>query len=239
MNINKKRELAQFLGMLLGDGGISIHKSPGKRGKDYELYFVQKTLEPVKLFKKLLQNIFKVEGKIERRKDGMFRLRIRSNKKLVEFLRNNMKKFLEMIKNDLELSREFLKAFYGCEGSFHFGKKSLYIEIANKNKEIMKIVENTLQQLKINYITYERNGVYYVRILRVSDIKKFIREIGTLNVFRISRGMFKGKKKSDIFDLFMNSRTHSANCPSSQPSGLGVRLLLETAEVEPRVREGG
>ena len=207
----EKKLLAHFLGMLLGDGGISIHKTAGKRGKDYEIYFVQKHKEAVIYFSFLVDKLFDIKGKVEQRKDGIFRYRIRSNKKFENYLRNNIKKFLGMIEENMELSIEFLRAFYGCEGSFHWENTKGYIEITNKNTEIIELISRILKRLNIHHNTYVWDNAYHLRIFRFKDIEKFIKRVGTLDVFVISRGKFKEMRKSDVFQLFLNSRTLSVN----------------------------
>lgn len=61
-----KTLLTIFTAMILSDGGVSVHGGRGKRGKDYEVYFIQKYKEPVMYFKHVTETLFGIPVKRER-----------------------------------------------------------------------------------------------------------------------------------------------------------------------------
>ncbi len=196
----KKKLFAQFYSMLMTDGGISKYR--GTTGNDYEIYFIQKYKEPAIHFAYLLNELFNTDAKIEQRKDGVYRARVRSNKKLFDLLaatlggiRKETRHVPAFIKTDKALSREFLKVVFGCEGSINYdNKRGIKIELACKPKPFKEAIYQMLKHHGISSNIYKNS----VMIRRKDSTRKFIQEIGTLECFFVGRGRYTGVRKTKL-----------------------------------------
>lgn len=194
-----EKELTPLVAMIMTDGGIS------KSGKEYEIYFIQKYIEPCLYFKELIEKPFGISVKVDQRKDGRFRARIRSKElfqylsTLVKGVRKEDRIIPDFIMEDPELGKEFLKIAFGSEGSACYDKKrySVKIEIACKPQKFKEQLQELLSKQEISSRIYETS----VQVRRKESVIRFIREIGTVDCFKVGRGKFDGMKKVDLLRL--------------------------------------
>ncbi|MBI2631918.1 hypothetical protein HYW75_02860 [Candidatus Pacearchaeota archaeon] len=172
--MNKKEKLALFLGMLSGDGCLSI-KHNGEGYKDYPIQFWNTEKDKVILFDNLLYELFGVYGSITSRQRQNRKIIwefVKYSKKIVEKIkslgfpegvkRDNLR-ILSIIKNGSE--KEKLAFIYGViitDGSigdrkilFHSGSKlfleDLSILISNFIGNIKPIKEYTQKEIYKSY----------------------------------------------------------------------------------------
>lgn len=195
--LHSKSELTHLIAMIMTDGGMS------KASRDYEIYFVQKYIEPCLYFKELVEKLFKISVKVKQRKDEKFIARIRSHKQFFEYLQSIVKGIRkedriipDFIMKDSEFGREFLKVAFGSEGSACYDKKrySIKIEIACKPKRFKEQIQELLEKQGISSKIYETS----VQVRRKDSVIKFVKEIGTLDCFRVGRGKYEGMGKIDL-----------------------------------------
>jgi hypothetical protein len=107
--MNKKERLALFLGMLCGDGCLSIsHDERGQRC--YSIYFYNTTRDIILLFRTLLKQLFDIDGKITSRvRKG--RVKMRELQKYSKTTVSNLKSlgFPEGVKIDVLRVPEIIK----------------------------------------------------------------------------------------------------------------------------------
>jgi DNA-binding transcriptional regulator WhiA len=204
------KKLTHLLAMIMSDGGIS------KERNGYEIYFIQKYIEPCMYFKNLLEDLFGVSVSIKKRNDGTFIARVK-NREIFNYLQSligGIKKeeriIPDFIINNEELGKEFLKVFFGCEGSACYDKKRdcIKIEIACKSLELKLQLQKLLEKHGISSKIYENS----LQIRRKDSVIKFIRNVGTLDCFNVGRGKFKGWKKVDLLRFLIKMyRNPSSN----------------------------
>lgn len=132
----------------------------------------------------------------------MYRGRIRSKKELVEFvlkLLKGKKEIPDFITSNRELSKIFLRIFFGAEGSISIDRKYPKIEISTTTKKLQEQLQQMLLSLGIRSRIYS-NGIH---IREKESVKRFIKEIGVAPVFRIGRGKFAGMKKVDVLNFYL------------------------------------
>ena len=206
LNIEKCIEdirLTQLIAMLITDGGISVF---GKNGKHYNIFFVQKYKEPVSLFSELIKQIFGLQVAIRERKnsnykwyEGRFNSKLVANQLFQIFGTENKlagnKRIPDFVMNNKRLAREFLRVLYGAEGCIYRkdGNK-IAIEIACKPPDLKLSYKKLLNLFDIESRIYSTK----ISILKKSSVEKFIREIGTLDCFKVVRGNKSGERKPKI-----------------------------------------
>lgn len=157
--MNKKEKLALFLGMLSGDGCLSIAHS-GEGYRDYPIQFYNTDKSKVILFNDLLFDLFGLEGKIGSRKRAENRKRIwdikRYSKKTVEKLKKlgfpegvkrEALRVLEIIKMGVKQQKlHFIHGVLITDGSvnnerilFHSGSKLFLEDMSKLIAEFIKI----------------------------------------------------------------------------------------------------
>jgi hypothetical protein len=65
MNLQEKdqrKKLTHLIAMIMTDGGLS------KSSRDYEIYFVQKYIEPCMYFKELVESLFSIRVEVKQKK---------------------------------------------------------------------------------------------------------------------------------------------------------------------------
>ena len=174
--MNKEEKLALFLGMLSGDGCLSI-KHNGEGYRNYPIQFCNTNKTIVELFNKIFFELFEIEGKISSRK--------RENRKEIwEFLKHSrniveeLKKmgFPEGVKRDIlrvpqqiingsdNQKKYFMQGLMITDGSFkkyggmrfHLGSKKFLEDISVMLKSLInehKPVKEYVQKEK--YLSYQ------------------------------------------------------------------------------------
>lgn len=178
------KDLAEFFGIMLGDGHIShfqVIVSLGNKEEEYAKY--------VKL---LIEKIFKTNVKISLRGDGyrdvylgsveitswLFRQGLVSNKvksqvdvPLWIFSKNN---FME----------SFLKGFFDTDGSVYKLRYGIQMSFCNRSLPILKSLQLMLKKLEYNPSRISSFNMY---LTRRGDIKRFFEKIKPSNPKHVDR----------------------------------------------------
>lgn len=193
-------KLAEFVGILLGDGNIFVKKYSSKHvvyqvricgdknnEKDYMLYFVRS----------LIIELFKLVPKVKFHKNSAIYICINS-KPLVEFLKKIGLKSGNKITNCITIpfwikcKKSYLQAcirgLIDTDGSvFRLSNKNpnyIRISFKNRNKKLLKDVKVALTKLGFS----PSKIIYFnIFITRQSDVKKYVKEIGFKNPKHISK----------------------------------------------------
>ncbi|MBI4983097.1 hypothetical protein HZC32_00430 [Candidatus Woesearchaeota archaeon] len=210
------KRLAQLIAMTLTDGGISVY---GKNGKHYEIFFVQKYPDPIKLFSDIIKQLFGLQVTIRKRVykentwySGHLTSKLVVNQ-LLKLLKTNgkltrNKKVPRFIFEEKYLAREFLRILYGSEGCVYIKEdRKPVIEIGCKPINLKKSYRRLLQLFDIECKIYPTK----LSILKKSSVKRFVKEIGSLNCFRVVRGKHCGEKKVKVLK---NTLSVLQNSPS-------------------------
>ena len=195
--------LAEFIGIVLGDGGISkyqititLHKHDDK---DYAKY-VKKTIE----------TLFSVPAKtVNRTDENVVQLTI-SRIRVVNFLRsmeiNIGSKVRQQtavpgwITRNPSFARACVRGLFDTDGCFyvdrHLKNDALYLNgglsFSNRSLPILRFFKESLEKLGFHPTD---NGQYTIFLRRVNEIVRYFKEVGTRNV-----------KYQHRFDEFMKSK---------------------------------
>ena len=191
------KELAEFYGIMLGDGNshrTSFYNSQiDKRGtymirivgdsrhdKDYLINYV----------KPLMENLFGLVVKNGKFKESNAMFLVAYSKRLIEFLELKEFKPGDKIKNKLGIpnwikeneiySKACLRGLYDTDGSVYrlTGQNSHQICFTNYNLRLMKEVRDSLLKLGINCSKISNKDIY---ITKKSELRKFLKLIGFNN----------------------------------------------------------
>lgn len=202
-------ELAEFIGIILGDGCISRYYKPGKCAyaavriaghaeKDYDYL--------VNYVKPLIEKLFDIKVSVKRHSDLNKKTiyLIIYGIKLIDFLKEMGLKSGNKIQNQTTIPKwifsddEYLKAcvrgLYDTDGSLYellpHWPGLFQLNFDNYNITLLKDMRKALIQLDFHpskiHGTKTKNGTK-VDITRKAEIKKFYKEIGTSNLRRIKQ----------------------------------------------------
>ena len=198
------KELAEFLGILYGDGYMNKYKDyhylieiAGHSEKDFDYHD--------NYLKKLIEMLFNIKPNFRLRKKQKTLYTQINSKDIFLFLESagmirGKKKILIIpfwIKNNLEYSKAFIKGLYDTDGSLILRKRGQNsISLGLKDKELIFDVKSFLEGL--GYFVcyhkekrYDKRGFestnYKIRINRKKLIKRFIEEIGSSNPYKLGR----------------------------------------------------
>lgn len=202
---NLSKELAEFFGIMLGDGNSyknQFYKSrKDKRGvymirivgdSRYDYKYLIKYVKPLieKLFEiKVKSGFFKPKENFKNSKNAMFLLV--HGRELINFLENKGFKPGNKIKNKLEIplwikrNDKFLKSclrgLYDTDGGvYKLNNQNTYqIVFTNFNQKLLKNVRNSLLSLGITPSKITKGNKIY--ITKKSELRKFLKQIGLRN----------------------------------------------------------
>ena len=186
--------MAEFLGVLIGDGCISRFISGGKvkfevafTGNPSELSYYRNFLKP------LIEGRFPIKGQLRIRDDNTVRLHFRSKRLAVYFLSMGLplgKKRDASIPPCIRgrsLITAFVRGFYHAEGSiyFRYSKKYAYharkydylqvVQFRCKLRTLMRQLHAAVKDLGIKPTRLsEKEGVYTFRIASQIEIRRFL-----------------------------------------------------------------
>ena len=191
-------QLAEALGMLLGDGCISRYVSMGRTryevaftGNPSEMMYYRRFLKPA------LERRFSVHGRLWLRDDGTVRLHFKSVRMASYLLSLNVPLGKRSdaalplgISGNNNLLISFIRGLYHAEGSYYHryskkygGHKRVYhqemvIQVRMKLRTLMKQVHDALKSLGLfpTRLT-AKAGVFTFRITDQHEIEKFFRLI--------------------------------------------------------------
>jgi len=198
---DNKENLAEFIGIILGDGNIGFYKKGSKVGvyqvkiagdyikdKEYHLNYI----------KPLCESLFNLNVGENINPEHGERFLFLSSKELVEFLVNLGLKPGNKIENnisvpswilkDRNLLKYCLRGLIDTDGSvFRMSKKDpclIRISFCNHNVRLLSDVRNAFVDLGFHPSKIIQNNVY---LSRKSDIEKYLREIGFSNWKHVKR----------------------------------------------------
>ena len=185
-------DLAEFFGIMLGDGHISHFQIVVSLGNKEEKY-----AEHVRL---LIKKIFKVSAKISIRNTGYRDVYIGSvdltswlfKKGLVS---NKVKSQVDIpswIFSKDKYMKSFLRGFFDTDGSVYKLKYGIQISFCNRSLPILKSLQLMLKRLRYNPSSI---SLYNLYLTRRKDIKRFFEEISPSNNKHIDRYL---KIESDL-----------------------------------------
>jgi len=181
-------QLAEFLGFLTADGGISIEK-----GGTHRVVYTQANSHLIRLYKKSLKELFGITQFIEKRsgsdpKNRAFDIIIGS-KHLKEFLaylgmdswRSPQKEIPRAIREaPKEMVAAYLRAIFDNDG--YVGEKSIEFCISSKKLafqvHLMLLNFGIVSSLSIKKVKNYSQNEYYRLSIFGEEVRKFIREIG-------------------------------------------------------------
>ena len=189
--------MAEFLGMLIGDGCISRFVSEGKEkfeiaftGNPSELNYYANFLKP------LIEGLFPIKGRLRIRRDNTIRLHFRSKRLAQYFLSLGLplgKKRDASIPNQVkgrELVKSFIRGFYHAEGSIYFRYSKQYPYHARMYDNLLVVqfrckLRTLMMQLREAVIGLgivptrmgEKDGVYTFRLTNQVQIQKFLQVV--------------------------------------------------------------
>ena len=198
----KCKELAELIGIILGDGNIHSYK----KGKKIRVYSVRiaghiemDKKYHLKYIKPLFQELFDIKANINLHKRNNERFIVVYSRNLVEYFNNlglksgdkikNKNTFPEWIFKNNEFLKACLRGLIDTDGSvFRMSKKDpnlIRISFTNYNQTLLKDTRNGFIQLGFNPSKITHNNKIYLS--RKQDIVRYINEIGFSNNKHIIR----------------------------------------------------
>lgn len=190
---NKRSDsLAEFFGIMLGDGKLSPNQilvTLGDKENEYVLYVKHK-----------MNAIFKTEVGVSVRKMGYKDVYI-SSVKLSRWLKNEGLVFNKVksqvdapswIFNKNSYCKSFVRGFFDTDGSVYKIRNGIQISLTNKSIPLLKSLQNMLIKLEYNV---SHVSCYKIYITREKDIKRFFKEIKPANIKHMDRYNFFKKER--------------------------------------------
>jgi signal recognition particle subunit SRP54 len=203
-------DFAEFLGYLMGDGHI---------GKNY-IQIVNEDKEIIERIILLSKQLFNISPEVKRdlRTNKMYSIRL-SSKTLIEILKVfnlnpgkkgiNLEIPVEILKSNNEVIRNFIKAYFDCDGSP--SKNSRQIELTSESKPLIYQMSSLLRRFSIlsSISSKEVKGKNYSRLtISGRPSEKFAEKIGSaikhkqknLKKFELY-GKIQGNGRGDMIPL--------------------------------------
>ena len=190
---NRKSDiLAEFFGIMLGDGKLSPNQilvTLGNKENDYVLYVKNK-----------METIFKTGVNVSTRKMGYKDVYI-SSVKLSKWLKdeglvyNKVKSQVDTpswIFSKNSYCESFIRGFFDTDGSVYKLKNGIQISLTNRSIPLLKSLQNMLIKLEYNVSNI---SCYKIYITREKDINRFFKEIKPANTKHIGRYNFFKKER--------------------------------------------
>ncbi len=172
-------ELAEFFGIMLGDGCISPTQVMVTLGN--------KELDYVKYVSKLITKIFKITPRIYIRKRGYYVVSFGSTKAVIWLINNNlvMNKVKKQVKAPewvLEkkvFEQNLLKGLFDTDGSVYRVRFGVQLSFSNRSLPLLKDVFNSLTLLNYHPSKISRSQVY---LTRKKQVLRFFKDINPANI---------------------------------------------------------
>ncbi len=174
----KSVELAEFLGIMLGDGHISHFQTIVTLGTK-ELAYVQ-------YVQALMQSLFKVSATISIKKSGYRDVYIGSTL-ITKWLRDQglvsnkvatQVGVPKWIMSNKKYMRAFARGFFDTDGSVYALRFGIQISLTNKSAPLLLALQDMLR--KLGYQVSEASA-YRVYITKREDVKRFFKEVAPAN----------------------------------------------------------
>lgn len=179
------KELAEFFGILLGDGGVTkyfvriyLNRKADKGYPKRLMILIRKIFPKIKVTRS------------DREKRGTEEIQISSVdvcRYLWEIGFDPKSRIIPLwIVNDIEFTKATIRGLFDTEGSigvkFYHGRKGVRVykqlTVTNKNKNILRFLEQGLRDLGYRPTKNSEKNIY---ISNRKDVEKYFREIGTRN----------------------------------------------------------
>ena len=192
---NKSSELAEFIGIVLGDGGM-----PGNHQVRVSFNY-QTDFKYAEYIRDLVKNLFSIDCFIGKRKNSNGADVVVSSSNLIDYLiaqgmttGHKVKNQVDApawVKENLEYRIACVRGLIDTDGGVYLhqykvgGKNYKYLKLCftNCSRPILKFVLNTLHLLKIK--AYETG--WHISIQSKSGVKQYFKEIGSHNPKHIER----------------------------------------------------
>lgn len=174
----KSTRLAEFLGIMLGDGHISHFQTIVTLGT--------KELPYVVYVQTLMQELFKVKAKISIKKSGYRDVYIGSTlitKWLKEqgLVENKVAAQVGVpawIMSDKKYMKAFVRGFFDTDGSVYNPRFGIQISLTNRSVPLLLALQDILR--KLGYKASETSA-YKIYITKRKDVERFFKEIAPAN----------------------------------------------------------
>ena len=192
-------ELAEFYGIMLGDGNLTKIKS--YKVGTYQIRIVGDSrndrLYLENYVKPLIEKLFNVNVKVSKQKDANALIVIATGRELVNFLQMKGLKPGDKIRNLLDIpdwikqNKNFLKfclrGLYDTDGSAYklTNQNSYQILFTNYNPVLLNAVRESLLSLGIGVSKVSRGRD--ITITKKSELRKFLKEVGFSNIKHLDK----------------------------------------------------
>jgi DNA-binding transcriptional regulator WhiA len=177
-------ELAEFFGVMLGDGHVSHFQVVVSLGNKEENY--------AKYVKSLLKKIFKTNVRISVRSGGYRDIYLGSVEITSWLLKQGL--VFNKVKSQVDVPnwiftkksycKTFIRGFFDTDGSVYKLKYGVQISFCNKSLPILKSLQLMLKKLEYSPSSI---SLYNMYLTRRKDVKRFFREIKPSNHKHIDR----------------------------------------------------
>ena len=172
------KDIAEFFGIMLGDGHISHFQVVVCLGTKEEKYALH--------VKSLIEKIFKTKAKIALRRDGYRDVYLGSTVITSWLLRqglvfNKVKSQVDVpiwIFSKKKFMNNFLRGFFDTDGSVYKLKFGIQISLTNHSFPILVSLHKMLSTLGYNPSVINTHRIY---LTRIKDLKRFFQEIQPKN----------------------------------------------------------
>ncbi len=196
--------LAEFYGILLGDGCICKHKSSTKTLYAIKIDGNSETdKDYYKYLQKLIKKVTNRDVKINKRKVGKCIFITFCHKEFANFLhkelsfpygKKNILKIPKIFKENKKMINHLLKGFFDTDGCIYFTKnnskirKYPIIELSTHNKELLEEFKKILTKKGFNVkISHYKDSV---KLHGKKNVIKWMEEIGSNNIDKYSKYIF-------------------------------------------------
>ncbi|MBX4210542.1 hypothetical protein KW783_01055 [Candidatus Parcubacteria bacterium] len=176
-------ELAEFIGIMLGDGHISHFQTIVTLGTKEKKY--------VEYVAKLFEKLFGVKAKITRRKNifqqkkyydvyvGSVSITKWLNK--MGMVQNKVKSQVdvpEWIFSDQNYVKSFIRGFFDTDGSIYKLRHGIQLSFSNRSAPLLNALQKALMKLEFSP---SKVSFYKVYLTKIADVKRFFEEIKPKN----------------------------------------------------------
>lgn len=185
-------KLAEFFGIMLGDGHLSS-------GQLWIFIYNKTDGEYVPYVKNLIKLLFKVEAKVNYRRDQDMMNVFLSSVEIIKYLKekglfsnNKVRDQVNVPKwifNKKSFQKSFLRGFFDTDGSIYKLKFGIQMGFSNKS---LPLLESTREMLRELGYSPSKISSYKVYITKRSDLLRYANEIGFGNIKHADRARMFG-----------------------------------------------
>ena len=228
INVTNNEKLAEFLGILLGDGNLN---------KSSNCITIVGSLEEYSYYNDyivpLIRELFPVNPKLRKRNDRNAIYVDFNSKEVMNYLENlglvrghkRNAAIPSFIKNSLSLTSHFLRGLFDTDGCLKFSRQSKNINYYPRirfcfsNTSFSREIGALLNQMNFNFSTWKDNrfnGLLYYEISGTENLEKWISLIGINNPVQKTKHLVWKKHGYYIPKSSLNSRIKTLNLNINQ-----------------------